>query len=84
MSFLGKLLELFVQVGSVVLVAMVIYIGFLFVFAQGNPESILKARDALLWTLVGGVILLGAQGIALGVQATVNAISAQAVQGTPR
>jgi len=54
---------------------MVIYTGFLFVMARGNPSKIEEARTALLWTLIGGVILLGAQGITLAIQETVTSIT---------
>ena len=54
---------------------MLIYVGYLFVVARGVPGEITKAKDALLWTVVGALILLGAQAISLGIQATVAALS---------
>jgi hypothetical protein len=74
MDFLQSILGLVIQIGTMVLIVMVIYIGFLFVVAQGNSEKLSQARTMLLWTLIGGVILLGAQGIALGIEATVRAL----------
>ncbi|MDB5189408.1 MAG: protein of unknown function with transrane region [Parcubacteria group bacterium] len=75
---LPKLLEVIlgavVKLGSILLVVMLVWVGFLFVMAQGNPEEITKARSALVWTLIGGMILLGAQAISSLIQATVTGL----------
>jgi hypothetical protein len=73
-QFLTAILGLMVTVGSVVIVIMIVYVGFLFVTAQGAEEKIKEARQALLWTVIGALILLGAQAISTGIQATVNAL----------
>jgi len=52
----------------------VIYSGFLFVFARGNSEKLGKAKDALLYTLIGAAILLGSWAIAEMIQATVTGL----------
>ena len=74
-SLLADILGLVVRIGTVVVIVMLVYVGFLFVSAKGNPAQIERAREALLWTIVGALILLGAQAIAIGIQATVQAIS---------
>lgn len=74
-SFLTSILDLVIQIGSVVVILMLVYVGFLFVVARGEPAAITKARQALLWTVVGALILLGAQAIAKGIEATVQALS---------
>ncbi len=74
-GFLESIIRLFIRIGTLVIITMIIYIGFLFVAAQGAPEKISNARNMLLWTLIGGLILLGAQAIAIGIQATVEDIS---------
>lgn len=61
-------------IGPVVVILMLVYVGFLFVTAQGIPAKISAAREMLLWTVVGALILLGAKVIALGIQATVAAL----------
>ncbi len=75
MNFLTKILEFVIRIGSVVVILMMVYVGYLFVTAQGEPGKITTARQALLWTLVGALILLGSQAIALAIKATVAAIS---------
>jgi hypothetical protein len=53
----------------------IIYAGFTFVTAQGNPGEIQKAKQRLLWALIGAAILLGAAGIAEVVKTTVNQVT---------
>ena len=73
-EFFATLLEFIVRLGTLVVIVMIVVVGFMFVNARGNPEEIKKAREALLWTLVGGVILIGASIIAEAIKATVEAI----------
>ncbi|KND49464.1 MAG: hypothetical protein AB203_00040 [Parcubacteria bacterium C7867-008] len=69
-AVLGGLLD----IGVIVLTLAFVFIGFSFVRAQGNPEALKKAKNALLWTVIGGAILLGAQLIAEVIKSTVDAI----------
>jgi hypothetical protein len=72
---LQDILGFVVKIGAVAVVLMLVYVGFLFATAGGNESQISKAREALLWTIVGALILLGAQAIASGIQATAQALS---------
>jgi hypothetical protein len=54
---------------------MIVFVGYKFIAAQGNSTKIEEARNMLLWTVVGALILLGAQAIAMGIQATVTALT---------
>lgn len=74
-SFLESILAFVIKIGTVVVILMLVYVGYLFVAARGNSSKIEEARTALLWTIVGALILLGAQAIAIGIKATVDAIS---------
>ena len=71
---LEDLLKLFIdaiiRLGSVVVVFMIIYSGFLFVKAQGNESELTKAKNTFLWTVIGAVILLGARAISAMIQGT--------------
>lgn len=73
-SFVKKAIEIALQVGIPVLILAIIYTGFLFVQAQGKPESLKKAREALTNTLIGGALLLGAFVIAEAIGTTVEEI----------
>ena len=74
-SFLSNILSIVVRIGTIVIVLMLVYVGFKFVTAQGNESALTEARRALMWTIVGALILLGAQAIASGIQATASALS---------
>ena len=59
------------RVAPVVVTVALVYSGFLFVQAQGNPSKLQKAKAALLWTIVGAVLLIGASVIFSIVTSTV-------------
>jgi len=54
---------------------MIVYTGFLFVKAQGNATAIGEARRTLMYTVIGGLVVLGSKAIALAIEATVKSIS---------
>jgi len=62
------------RIGMPVIVLAIVYCGFLFVKAQGKPEELKKAKDALLYTLIGAAVLLGSWAIAKMISATVLAL----------
>lgn len=74
-GFIANVLGLVTRIGSIFVVLMLVYVGFLFVKAQGKDSELASARQALLYTLVGALILLGAQALAAGIQATTQALS---------
>ena len=74
-TFINQILAFVVRIGSIIVILMLVYVGFLFVKARGEPAKITEARKALLYTIIGALILLGAQVISLGIQATVQALS---------
>lgn len=73
-EFLRAILRGVVQIGAIFLTFMVVYVGFLFVAARGNEEKIRSAREALVWTVIGGLILLGAEAISLVIENTVKTL----------
>lgn len=74
-SFLLDILEFVIRIGSIFVVLMVVFVGFKFVNAQGKSEELEKAREMLLWTVLGALILLGSQAIAMAIKATTDALS---------
>jgi hypothetical protein len=74
-TLLKAVLGAVVYIGAILLTLMLVWCGFLFVMARGNPEELSKARSTLMWTLIGGLILLGAQAISDVVQATAQSLS---------
>lgn len=73
-EFIRNILEGVVKIGMPIIVLAIIYCGFLFVSAQGKPEDIKKAKDALLYTLIGAAILLGSWAIAQLIADTVKTL----------
>lgn len=63
------------KIGIPVVALAIIYCGFLFVKARGKPEEINKAKEALLYTLIGAAILLGSWAIAQMIQETVTGLT---------
>jgi len=51
-----------------------IYAGLMFVTARGEPSKITKARDALLWGMVGAALVLGARVLVTAIQGGVDNI----------
>lgn len=74
-DFIKKLIEVVLVVGVPIAALAIIYTGFLFVQAQGNSEKLTKAKNALLYTLIGTALLLGAFVIANAIGKTVKDIS---------
>ncbi len=75
-EFIKILLTGVLKIGIPVVALAVIYCGFLFVQARGKPEELKKAKDALLYTLIGAAILLGSWAIAEMISATVTGLGA--------
>ncbi len=73
-DFLRAILGGIVEIGTIVLIMMLVYVGFLFVAARGNAEKLQGAKSALVWTVIGGLILLGATSIQLVIEGTVNSL----------
>jgi hypothetical protein len=64
--------DILMPIGGVVAVVMIMYAGFLFVTAGGEPGQITKAKDALLWGVIGAAILLGAWVISTAISTTID------------
>ncbi|HPS21296.1 MAG TPA: hypothetical protein PLO44_00590 [Candidatus Paceibacterota bacterium] len=70
-SFIRVILVGVVKIGIPIVALAIIYSGFLFVTARGNPEALKKAKSAFLYTVIGAAILLGSWAIAQLISSTV-------------
>jgi hypothetical protein len=70
LELFAKILRAIVRIAAIALVFAFVWVGFQFAAAQGNTESLSKARNALLWTVIGAAIILGAEGIAAVIGST--------------
>ena len=73
-QLITKILNLVVQVGLPIIVLMIIYAGFQYVTARGNPEKIKVAHDTILWTVIGAAIVLGAAVISHAISGTIDTL----------
>lgn len=73
-SFIEAILEIVLIVGIPIVALSIIYSGFLFVQASGNTEKLGKAKQALLASVIGAALLLGAWVLAEAIKTTVDDI----------
>jgi|SRR3989344_7955534 len=73
-SFMEALLDIVLKIGVPIVALAIIYTGFLFVSAQGNSEKLTTAKKALMYTLIGAALLLGAWMLANAIVGTVDQI----------
>jgi len=74
-AFIEQLLTIVIKIGVPVVTLAIIYAGFLFVQAQGNPEKLKTAKKTLLYTVIGAFLLLGAYVFANAIGSTVKDIT---------
>lgn len=74
-TFLNKILDFVILIGGIIVMLMLVLVGYKFVVAQGNDSKLTEAKQMLLWTIIGALILIGAKAIALGITETVKALS---------
>lgn len=74
-SFIYMILDIVFQIGAVFAVLAIIYVGFMFVSARGDPEKLQTARRAFLWTVIGIALLLGGRLVASVIGGTVSQVS---------
>lgn len=74
MAFLNNILSFVIEIGTIIVILMLVFVGYKFVAAQGSDTKITEARQMLLWTVIGALILLGAKAISLGILSTVKAL----------
>ena len=67
------ILNVLVIVSIPIVVLFIILAGFHYVTAQGNPEKIKDASKALMYGIIGGVVILGASAILSIIEETVKA-----------
>ncbi|MFT7328161.1 MAG: hypothetical protein ACI870_000341 [Crocinitomicaceae bacterium] len=69
------ILDIVLTIAVPIIAVAIIYTGFLFIAAQGNPEKLKVAKDTLLYVLIGAAVLLAAYVIAEAIESTVRAIT---------
>ena len=62
-SLLAGVLQVVIIIAIPIVMAYLIYGGFLYVTARGNPDQIRKGSSALIYGLIGAVIIIGSVAI---------------------
>ena len=62
-DLLFAILNVFIVVALPIVIFFLIYAGFKYVTAQGNPEKIKEASQSLMYAIIGGVIIIGSMAI---------------------
>lgn len=73
-ALFAALLEILLIFAVPIVVFFIIYAGFLYVTARGNVETVSRAHRALLYAVIGGVLILGASVLIDVIQGTVDAV----------
>lgn len=71
-GLITRIMRLVFLVGSLIVVFFIIFSGYKFVIAKGNPGDLEKAKNMFYATVIGGAILLGADIIANVIITTVK------------
>jgi hypothetical protein len=75
-ELLTSLLNVLLIISVPFIVIFIIYAGFTYVTARGNPEKVKAANRSLLYALLGSVIVFGAYALFAILQSVVDAFSA--------
>ena len=62
-DFLYAVLQVVTVATIPIVVVMIIYVGFTYVVSRGNPEKIKSANKALVYTVIGATVIIGARAI---------------------
>ncbi len=71
-GLLFAIVDVLLVIAVPILVFFLIFAGFTYVTAQGNPEKIKTASRSLMYVLIGAVIVMGAFAISSIIQSVVN------------
>lgn len=74
-TLLAKILSAIVQIAIPFLVLAIMYVGFLFVAARGNPQKLAEARQALFYVLLGALIILGSETLSRVLSGTISELT---------
>lgn len=73
---IGKLISALLSVLGVIFLVLIIWAGFTWMTAQGDPKKVDKAKDILITSVVGLIILLSAYAISNFVITTLGTATA--------
>lgn len=75
-SLIVGILNVLLVIAVPIIIFFIIFAGFSYVTAQGNPEKIKQASRSLTYAIIGGVLILGAVAISEILQSVVESFGA--------
>ena len=73
-DFLLAVLKVVVQYSVLLIVLFLVFTGFKFVAAQGNPDKINEAKQMLIWVVIGAFVILGVYVIRAAICGSISAL----------
>lgn len=67
-----KIAQAIASIGIPLVAILITWAGFLYVTAQGNEKKLEQAKQALLWALVGGAVIIGAYALGTALVNTIQ------------
>lgn len=64
-ELLDNIVDFLILISAPILTIMVLWAGFLFLVSGGDPNKVVTARNALIWSAVGFAVILISKGITL-------------------
>lgn len=71
-KFIAEVLKVVVKIAIPIIALFLVYAGFLFVRAQGNMQQLARARDNLMYAVIGALLIMGAWVLATLIAGTVT------------
>jgi hypothetical protein len=75
-GFIAGALRILVMVALPIISLFIVYAGFKFISAQGNPNSLTEAKNNFFYVILGAILILGAWVIATLIGGTVTQLTA--------
>lgn len=75
-ELIGFVIQAFLGISGSLALAMIVYGGFLWLTSAGKPERITKGQQTLLWSVIGLVVIFGANVLANFVISTLGGATA--------
>lgn len=76
-GFIAGVLKVVVEVSLPIITIFIVYAGFKFVAARGNPGKLDEAKQNFVWVIFGALLILGAWVIATLIGGTVSQLVGQ-------
>lgn len=73
-ALVSVILDLVLTLASIVIVIYLIWIGFQYVMARGNPTELSKLHSTFLWTLIGTAVIFSAKLLSQILQNTIDTL----------